>query len=65
MNKNNCEKEALHKISNSTDTIIYIDEKCKIMSWAIITEPEASKLNAELLKLWNITNKKILYYSKK
>lgn len=63
-NKNHCEKEALLTISRSNDNIVELENDCTILSWDKITDPKKSKLNGQLLHLWNITNSPKLYMQK-
>ncbi|HIP32760.1 MAG TPA: hypothetical protein EYG86_08370 [Crocinitomicaceae bacterium] len=61
---NECEKIALRKISNSENNVVEIASNCKLLSWDLIENPEKSRLNGELLYLWNITDKKVIFYNK-
>jgi hypothetical protein len=56
-----CEINALTKISQSKKDIVKLNSDCKVLTWQIIHNPEESDLNARLLKLWQITDKKKLY----
>lgn len=60
--KNDCEKVALEKIAQSSDNIVLIGSDCNLLSWEKITDPKVSELNGQLLKDWNITINKKLYY---
>ncbi len=62
--KNKCEKEALQKMANATEDIVFIDSDCTVLSWNKITDPKKSELNAQLLHKWRITTSKKLYYQK-
>jgi len=59
---NDCERASLMQLSTSTSSMIKLDHKCSVLSWDTITNPNSAKLNAELLKRWNITKKEVLYY---
>ena len=63
-NNNRCERMALKEISESKDSIVPIQNNCTVLSWGNITNPKDSELNAELLKIWKITNEKKHYYNK-
>ena len=63
LNENNCERTALNYIVNSDDEIVYLPFDCSVLEWKPITDPQKSKLNSELLYLWNITADKKLYYT--
>lgn len=63
LNENECEKQALMTISNSDKQIVPLKQNCKVISWEPITDYNQSKLNAELLKIWNITDETKLYYN--
>ena len=60
--KNTCEKKALSRISKTKKRKLKLYNNCTVLSWDIIREPEKSELNAQLLKIWNITDEKVLYY---
>ncbi len=62
--KNNCERSALKEISESNDTIVKLQHDCTVVAWEKISKPEDSDLNAQLLKIWRITDEKKLYYNK-
>ena len=64
LNENECEKQALITISNSDKKIVPIINDCKVISWEPIADYKQSKLNSELLIIWNITNETRLYYNK-
>ena len=61
--KNDCERVALKEISESSERIVKLNNDCKLLSWQNIKSPENSELNARMLKLWNITSEKKLYYN--
>ncbi|MFN6944928.1 MAG: hypothetical protein ACK4ND_08250 [Cytophagaceae bacterium] len=61
--KNTCERMALEEISRSPKQIVHLESDCTVLSWGTILEPESSILNAEALKIWNITSDRKLYYS--
>lgn len=63
-NKNICEKNAITQIANSKDKIVEIDNECTVLSWTIIKNPDESRLNASLLKLWKIIEADKLYYQR-
>lgn len=60
--KNECERVALKKISESNDNVVFIENECTVLSWDKITDPEKSTLNGQLLKRWRITNDNKQYY---
>ena len=62
--KNECEKQALNIIANSTDQIVILDKDCTVLSWETIDDPNDSRMNARLMKKWHITKKEKLYYQK-
>jgi hypothetical protein len=64
LDKNRCEKNTLEQIAKSKDSIVVIENDCKVLSWEKINKPEDSELNAQLLQIWNITKDKKLYYNK-
>jgi hypothetical protein len=62
--KNACERAALLDISGSTEDVVELDRDCTVLSWEKIRDPRASRLNAELLKRWNIISEDKLYVQK-
>lgn len=58
---NDCERNALVKISNAQESIVKIDSNCTVLSWELLTKPEDSELNSELLVMWGITKEKRRY----
>jgi hypothetical protein len=61
---NACEREALKKISQSTENNIVLDCNCAILSWTKTTDPRNADLNSQLLLMWGITKHKIDYEQK-
>lgn len=59
---NQCERNALTEIQNSSDAIVVLDTDCSVVAWEKFDKPEDSELNAELLTLWGITERNKLYY---
>jgi hypothetical protein len=57
-----CERAAIESVSTSTEKIVKLPADCTVMSWGKIKTPLESELNAELLKFWNITKQKTLFY---
>ena len=60
--ENSCEKNALNTIAKSPEKIVVLDNDCNVMSWYKITDPNNSRLNGTLLKMWNVTDEEKLYY---
>ena len=61
---NDCEKEALREISQSTKKIVPLDCNCSVMSWNKISNYEDSKWNTNLLLHWGIIKEEKFYYNK-
>lgn len=59
--KNECEKKALYKMAQSTEFAVNLNDNCAPLGWFLSRDLEESKLNAKLLKHWNITTKEVLY----
>ncbi|UOR03832.1 hypothetical protein MUN82_12835 [Hymenobacter aerilatus] len=59
---NDCERWALEQISQSADSIPHIYVSCNVLSWEPTTNPNNSKLIAEMLHYWGVTNTKKMYY---
>ncbi len=59
--KNECEKRALYKMAQSTEFAVNLNDNCAPLGWFHSRDLEQSKLQAKLLKHWNITTKEVLY----
>lgn len=59
---NKCERDALEKISNSSESVIKLDNDCLIMTWIKVKDPEFTETNSQVLQMWNIIEKPTLYY---
>lgn len=64
LDENLCEKDALYKISQSKEEFVDLECDCTVMSWNKEFTYEEASMNSELLKLWNITDKKINFSNK-
>lgn len=60
--KKNCEEKALMHIAASQDSIVLLNNNCKILSWTTIQTPKESQLICELLKNWKIIQRDKLFY---
>jgi len=60
---NECEKNALYIIAQSQEAVVKIGSDCTVMSWGLLHNPQSSKPYAELLYLWNVTDRVKLYYN--
>ncbi|MBK8567290.1 MAG: hypothetical protein IPN76_29195 [Saprospiraceae bacterium] len=61
---NDCEKAALETIARSSENKVKLASDCPVLGWnEKITHPNASKLNAQLLQIWRVTEEERLYYS--
>lgn len=56
------ERACLETLGKSPTKITRFPATYNIMSWEPITDPKRSESNAVMLKFWNITNEKKLYY---
>ncbi len=61
--QNACEKAALETIWQSKEKVVKLSNNCPVMSWNPITRQADSDMNAELLKLWGVTDEVRPYYS--
>ena len=61
--KNSCERNALKEISVSQSTIVKVQSDCIVLSWGKIANPEDSRLDGQLLTLWNVTKTNKLYFN--
>lgn len=63
-NENRCEKDALRKISQSPEKIIFLDNDCSVLSWKKFTDYKESELDGEMLFYWGVTSEKKLFYTR-
>ncbi|MFN8166838.1 MAG: hypothetical protein U0X76_11915 [Bacteroidia bacterium] len=56
-NTNIKQREAITAITTSTDSVVYLKEDYLLLSWQKIKDAEDSKINVELLRIWNIEAK--------
>ena len=62
-NNNQSERQALALLAQAgSKPVVQLPEKCTVMSWEPITNPNESLTNAELLEYWGITRGQKLYY---
>jgi hypothetical protein len=60
--QNICEKNALEKISRSTEEIILLEGDCSVMSWGLTKDYRDSEVKTELLRHWGIIKEKKFFY---
>lgn len=58
---NACERTALAQLAQSTTRLEHLSTDCTVLAWEKITDPTESQLPAELLYLWRITPRVVLY----
>ena len=56
------ERACLETLAKSPDDITKLPATFNVMSWEPLSTPEQSECNATMLKYWNITKEKKLYY---
>lgn len=59
---NDCEKRALKKIIQSEQKTIQLKHDCNVMAWQKFDSPVKSKINSQVLQMWNIIDKDKRYY---
>jgi len=59
---NDCEKLMLHEIANAEKSQIHLSENCRVIGWHSFENPNESRVNAEMLYFWRVTDKRVLYY---
>ena len=59
---NDCERWALEQIQASPEPIVHLYVSCNVLSWGMMTDYNASDINAEMLKAWGVTKTKKLYF---
>lgn len=61
---NKCEINALEKIANSPDKIVFIDNNCSVLNWGKTLDPRSTYNGSKLLQQWGVTSEEKLYYQK-
>lgn len=56
------ERKCLEILANSPNEVTALPATFNVMSWTPITDPKFSESNATMLKFWNITKEKKLYF---
>ncbi len=59
-----CERDAFHKIANSKEKVVLLQNDCTVFDWNKIKKPSDSKYKAKLLFKWNVLKEQKLYYQK-
>lgn len=59
-----CERDALQKLSQSSEKIVALDNDCRVMTWMKVYDYHQSELTSEMLYKWGITKEKKLFYLK-
>jgi hypothetical protein len=59
---NICERAQIAKIASDPHNTVRLDTSCTVMSWGIMRDVKYSDVNGEMLHLWNITDRRKLYY---
>jgi len=59
---NNCEKKMLYEIAATEATEVKLTENCRVLGWFSFKKPGESRINAEMLYFWKVTDKRVLYY---
>lgn len=57
-----CERDAIETIANAQNSPVLVSNKCPVLEWGLITEPNISINNGKMLKVWNITETEMQYY---
>jgi len=63
LGKNQCEKMAFQKMSESPEKIVALPNDCFVMSWENIYDYHQTENKAELIFRWGITSEKKLFYN--
>lgn len=62
LDENNFERKALQAIMKHPNKTIRLRESCRVVSWSVITDPNASQWSMEMLRKLNITIGTGTYY---
>lgn len=61
-NDNTCERLALARLAQAPQPIVEVNNACTVLAWDLITNPQQSVINAQLLEFWGVTKGTRLYY---
>ena len=64
LGNNQCERDGFQKISAAKGEVILLDNDCLIMTWIKVDDPEFTKTNSQVLQLWKITERPVLYFQR-
>jgi len=56
------ERQCIENLAKSPSEVTKLPATFNVMSWYPLTDPKQSESNATMLKFWNITKEKKLYY---
>lgn len=56
------ERQCIETLAKSQNEVTKLPDTFNVMSWYPLTDPKQSESNAKMLKFWNITKEKKLYY---
>lgn len=56
------ERQCIETLAKSPGEVTKLPATFNVMSWYPLTDPNQSESNAQMLKFWNITKEKILFY---
>jgi hypothetical protein len=59
---NECQTRLIQQIAHSREKTVRLNENCSVLSWSVITDPEQSVLQGELLALWRIMDEPKRFY---
>jgi hypothetical protein len=59
---NACQVRMIERIARSSATSVRLNEDCAVISWDVITTPQRSVAQGELLALWRITDEPKRFY---
>jgi hypothetical protein len=60
---NTCERKSLAQLSEAKGRVVPLCAECSVMAWGKIPSPEHSETQAQMLRYWNITQDKKLYFN--
>ncbi len=61
-NVNKCQKDYLHYLAYSSDSIVELHGWCSLLTWDKIKDPQTSQNSSELIQYWKITKEKKLHF---
>ena len=61
---NTCERKSLTQLAQAREQVVPLCTECSVVAWGRTQAPKNSETAAQMLRYWNITPDKKLYFNK-